>query len=382
MCKKDKIVVLLGSGFAIPFGGPTTNDIRKAIERDDKYGLFINFLFHKLDGYYGTHISFEVFLSVLESLLRYEISNHNGQKQIEYNSFLSAVFELRDDIRKQLILCSNEKSVNEILWEIYFNCIQTINNKINYDFESDGESSLSTKFFEFVIFLKKKYKKVKIYTTNYDRLLPRIFSTNNCSYYEAISDDRHIINDLKKIESEKLTYYNLHGSVYIKEEYCPNKCRSVPKIQDTRAFFVSTQYIDGGNPNEPIFFSPIIAGCNKTQRVFTEPFLFGFTAFANDCGSCDSFLSIGYSYSDSHINEILSMFIPQESEVTHITFHNQNNDFLQTNEVKRFEHVFVRYPQKNPQDVFYSGRNSKIFDNGLDDFLGNRDLWKYIHKNC
>ncbi len=63
--------------------------------------------------------------------------------------------------------------------------------------------------------------------------------------------------------------------------------------------------VDGGNPNGELFFRRIIVGYSKTQRAFSQPFSFGFNAFAYDCNTCSHFFSFGYSYNDPHINTLI-----------------------------------------------------------------------------
>lgn len=64
----------------------------------------------------------------------------------------------------------------------------------------------------------------------------------------------------------------------------------------------------GGNPREIDLFTPIIIGHHKTQQILSKHFNYVTTCFANDLSDCDTFLSIGSSFSDSHLNALIRQY--------------------------------------------------------------------------
>ena len=76
------------------------------------------------------------------------------------------------------------------------------------------------------------------------------------------------------------------------------------------------------NPSEFTSIFNIVTGFNKLQKTTVEPISAMFTSLANDCASCDLIATIGYSYSDIHINRILKYAKSfSAKKFFHITYH-------------------------------------------------------------
>lgn len=108
--------------------------------------------------------------------------------------------------------------------------------------------------------------------------------------------------------------------------------------------------VPGGNPSEPVMYSPIVAGYSKTQRAFSNPFDLGFTCLAYDLNTCDKIITIGVSFNDSHINSIMDDFKRKGIKTLDITY--------DTTKVKIDKNV-----------------NQNIYNGGLTDFLNDKDNW-------
>lgn len=286
-----KTTVLLGAGAMIPFGGPTTQELTRLLLSNSicKKEFAPIFSRSKKTG------NFEFLLSSLEYLLDWKLANE-GHESYSTNPYLllepKYVYQF-DSIKE--------------LWEIYCEAINDILERVKeYDNYSHPFSDKLDTLSEFLIG-KKQTNYLKIYSLNYDRLIPRIAKKKGIVFYEGFNDMQYEY-DLNKFNTDPYTFFNLHGSIYT--SYVSG---GIVKVLDDPIKLEHRYNIQGGNPGENKVFLPIIAGYSKSQRIMSEPFNLGIAAFMNDCNTCNRLVIVGYSFGDPYINSILNKFIRIDS---------------------------------------------------------------------
>lgn len=292
---KSKKVILLGAGAMIPFGGSTTQELTNRLLVYDK----CNTIYKIIQKDYRDTCNFETLLSAVELLLEWSFSNE-GSGYLTSQSIYKSIFQKSSSFYY--------KSKIDF-WELYKIIVNEIIESIKeYDYYpyaiEDCKDSSSIILQRYIIECRKK-SALKIYTLNYDRLIPKMIK-NEENIDEGIDNNRYSY-DLIKFINHPMTYFNLHGSIYIHYD-----CSGLT-IKDYPVELEKPYTLSGGNPNEHKIFLPIIAGYHKSQRLLSEPFNFGAGAFMYDCNTCDELMIIGYSFGDPHINSILKNFINRSS---------------------------------------------------------------------
>jgi hypothetical protein len=258
---------------------------------------------------------------------------------------------------------------------IVINKIDDYNNHVLDEHNNELNRNL-TRFTEYL--LKHNYA-VKYYTTNYDNIVPQILGRHFDIYEGFINSStsyKRFNYDLARFRKACLTHFNLHGSIFL------HKMRmDVPEIKDETVYDLSGKneyrdfiYEDSGNVGELLPFSPIITGYNKTQRISNRPFDLGFHAFANDCNDCQALLTVGFSFSDPHINSIISNSIKWDK-----------TSFVDINPCSMFQKKevllsqFIPKHEKEDSDWIHDLSGKKhIFKEGFDAFLSDKGNWKYL----
>ena len=307
---RQKKVILFGAGAMIPLGGPTVSQLTKKILIHDS----CKYVYQNIQRYYKDDCDFETLLSAVEFLLEWSFSNDFGEYiSSQHTSILKCVFEKASAYRF--------KSKDE-LWKIYETIVNEIIEVIkDYDFYpmvtgcQKGEALVHLKDF---IINNSNRSDCKIYTLNYDRLIPCIVG-EEVDVYEGIENQRYSY-DINKFVNHPLTHFNLHGSIYLHYDYTNGLMLKDNPLELEKPYLLS-----GGNPNEYKIFLPIIAGYHKSQRIMSEPFNFGVGAFMYDCNTCDELLVVGYSFRDPHINSILRAFLKISSiKITIIDYNSES----------------------------------------------------------
>lgn len=289
-----KTTILLGAGAMIPFGGPSTKAITERLLVHES----CRNIYKVVQQGYEEECNFESLLSALELLLEWNRSNDNTRHlTFRETSIYRNVFQLGFPFRYH---------TTDMVWDIYKQVVNDIIEVIkDYDYYPQYTGCRHGKDPAILDLFFSKYQEesnLKIYTLNYDRLIPNIIG-NHLEVYEGIEGESFGYN-LKKFSNHHLTYFNLHGSIYI--DYNPY---TGIKLLDRPVELENAIIMTGGNPNEQKIFLPIIAGYHKSQRLMSQPFNFGLGAFMCDCDECETIIIVGYSFSDPHINSILSSFI-------------------------------------------------------------------------
>ncbi len=353
-----KTTILLGAGAMIPFGGPSTKTITDRL-LIHKSCVDINTI---VSEGYEEPCNFETMLSSLELLLEWNLSNDNT-KHLTFRdtSIYRNVFQLGLPFQYY---------TTDKVWEIYKQVINDIIEVIkDYDYYPQYTGYRYGKDPAMLDMFISKFQEdsnLKIYTLNYDRLIPNVIG-NHLEIYEGIEGESYGYN-LKKFTNHHLTYYNLHGSIYINYNlYTGIQLLDRPVELEDAIIMV------GGNPNEQKIFLPIIAGYHKSQRMMSQPFNFGLGSFMCDCDDCETIIIVGYSFSDPHINSILSNFIKTDN--TKIIIVDYSSDYVPSHSmIYTIKRVFKTKDKfvKVEDGVYRDTSNTiTIFQKGFDIYIEN-----------
>lgn len=344
----SKQVILLGAGAVIPMGAPSTksltNKIRQVKDMSEIVGM--------IDDYYDTECSFETYIAAIESLLSYSISKQAIGKTPSNSNILPALYDYK---------LGNINDA-EWPWNVYSNCINNIISGIKeYAFEH-----ISPKWEEYFNYINKQLDKgdqVKIYSLNYDRVIPSFWRNHEIGIYEGTDEYGNMEFDLKHFQESQCTYFNLHGSIFL---------RSDNSISGTPQSLYRAKLIEGGNPGGNVLFSPIITGHSKTQRILSEPFNWGISAFNSDINSADKLVIIGYSFGDPHINAIIKQKLSNTNalEISIIDFAHENKT-LESIMIKiaNVLRVSSKWIERYPQIFILEDTGITLNANGTEDFL-------------
>jgi hypothetical protein len=350
---KGRVVYLLGAGAMIDFDGPKTSELTDicadVFKKHNCKGILSS-----LDATYGKgNYNFETIIASIEYLLDWAVAHERrGYISVDNTNVIVS------------IMCSKYQSFNgNQLLDIYkelINCIIERVSKYDYNYSHKSEHDVLTCYF------KSEFKKNtnKIYSLNYDRLIPNLIGYK--IYDGTIKSSDFFSYDLKMFKNSKQSYFNLHGSIYLKREIDPMvlsyRVRQCGIPQGLTDAFDQ----EGGSPNDRKIFSPIIAGYSKSQRMLGEPFNLGLGAFMEDCNLCDELIIVGYSFSDPHINSIIRNYFPiREKEM--LIVDKKNRLELEQTLMSKFNIV---NPFRNDGTGFYNERDKiKLYSMGFLDYM-------------
>lgn len=389
MKKKGKtIVLLLGAGFPLMWGAPSSNELLAKIIEDRKYiydsdRTWGKFLYDTLVSFYegeeNTNVNFETIIAALEAISNYYFAITNEGRNTYNTSLTPAMFTIREAIGN---IVNPKDDVREYCFDMYKHFVQLILESIeNYDNKVCEQVEINALFNKFIMNLMSKNYSIKIYSTNYDSVVPQIISNMkiyNGEQYRLHQGITYKPDYIRNRES-RLSYFSLHGSIYWDVRYNSDYYYEVVKSSFVEG--VKPLWADGGNPNEQLIFSPIIVGYTKTQRCMSFPFSIGFTNFINDCCDCDKILAIGYSFSDPHINTIIYNHINHRKvQLINIGLVEKNCNFDHTNEYLKISGFVKRiYKEKEDEEWFYGLNNEFLaYKKGTKYFLENVNNWKHI----
>ena len=343
-CRKNRIVVLLGAGFPLPWGAMKSSDLRNLVVEEliSSPFSFVAELFPD---------SFEDIIAALYSYATYQ-----------FNPFYQSIFQIKApaDVR-----------IDEAI-SVYLNCINKVMNAIHsYEKNSLSQENESRnqdlkQLFEH---LSSTYRHVSVYTTNYDELLPRVLNWRD----ESMSLNNDFF-DYSPIVQHRLkrSYSNLHGSIHLTMSQFDGHQYEVGH----NTFFTplcNMHELYGGNPYEVGLFSPIVLGRNKTQQILSKHFNYFTTCFANDLSDCETILCIGSSFSDSHLNAIIRQYtIARPVSYRIITFEKEvHNSAIDRNFTSTIIGYGARYNPDTREDSVFIRENGRVvyYKLGTEEFL-------------
>lgn len=296
--------MLLGAGFAQYCKGLGTKDINRLFSYYSKWTVGNDSLYDYIGNclekdYYD--FNFETFLAILENIGSFRLSQfRDGRTTARWKGISSTIFDLRPEFES----CSFLKDP-KLSYEVLRSYINLINENVAvYDdcTKCDKETNLFNKY---ICKLRDSKYIIKIYSTNYDLLIPKALGIQGAclGVREEIIGQEFTYN-LDEFRGLPLTYFPLHGCSYIYQDSYGSFYLS--NTEEPMSIFAQSSR--GGNPNNETLFTPIISGYNKLEHINGRPFNFGFQAFSNDCFDSDLIITMGYSYSDPHINSVIETF--------------------------------------------------------------------------
>ena len=297
--KSKNITVLLGAGTScvkgcnLPTGAKLFEDLIKEILKNEKYENIkdiINIDYEEKEE--GGKVKFIV------------KSKDSNEREYSIETYLSKIENAQTFLR-------NNNKINEAdsIKEFYKNCLDFIVQKIAIDI---SDKAVHKNFISKLISTRNELSKgrIKIFTTNYDTIIEDSCAENgivvidgfsfvgskrifNSSYfdYDIIDNNLTRRNNIAERIQNLLYLYKLHGSVnwYKNEDkfYCTNEYSNKKESMDTKSPMI------------------IIPGDGKFKTSYDSPYLDMIGKFRE--GLCDSELLIiaGYSFSDTHINNII-----------------------------------------------------------------------------
>jgi hypothetical protein len=386
--RKDKIVILLGAGATVPWDGLQTSDMRNIFIADRHFKISRKitvgkYLFDILDNFYNNEDSnFEEFIAVIEEILNYLINDTN----IPRTSYMSAILDLKDPINR---LFTKTKEIEQKrryaynLLRYYINLLIDEIVKYNDQVLDNKNSDINASLLTFTKYFLNRGYSVKFYTTNYDNLIPQVLSKHIKIYEGLLSSNSSIRKfnfDLNRFRTSRVSHFNIHGSIFIKKLW-DNKENSYQIFYDRDKLYQEMpdySTMTGGNPKETLPFSPIITGFNKTQRMVSNPFNLGINALINDLNDCRALVTVGYSFSDPHINSILSSFTScDKAKYIHITKMNREFDANGNKENHGLDFFDTEMIKKQEDETWFKDKTGRkfIYKKGFEEFLSSKSNW-------
>jgi hypothetical protein len=372
MKKQKRILILTGAGSAYPWFKDgikvTTNAITSEIIKDP----FCKTIYDELQKQYAPEfrdsINFETIINAIERVFLY----YRG-RQDHFDSDFSALFCPEDVIQKKFPLREGHEDKNQTavdIAELFEQLINTISRLISqYDEQlKSGENKMNSKLCKFLELIRSEKNCIRSYTTNYDQMFIDVTkeSANKLSFFDGF-DAKTNGYDLERILDSDLEdcYFNLHGSIYWEnsELSIPIGYRMVKvDIPFNDNFNPQRFRVKESNPNEPFIESPIITGFNKLQRINQEPFNAFANAFYRDCHKADFFIFIGFSFNDSHINNVLSNVDWNRKKVLII-------DNKKDKRFKGIQYFDVWCNESIEPDLINKERKVNLYNKGFEKFL-------------
>lgn len=283
----------------------------------------LEIIFQKIEEFYGNEkfVNFETFINILELLYDFVISETNeGGTGPTNTSLLPIAFNLKD-FENEIYNPTNEnqrwmniENKPKILKRMYYgdlirHYINIVGSHIqNYEYESDINSDINKSLYKWLNSLSKKFT-IRIYTTNYDSIIPALLKRNHHFCFDGFQSNverRRSIPDVNRIcnNTDSIVYYQLHGSI---------NWEVVDSDFEPFDFFLVR---DGIPPNpktihesvqqgQVLLKSNIITGYSKPQRLIQSPIYAMYSSFIHDCSRSSYILTAGFSFSDPHLKKII-----------------------------------------------------------------------------
>jgi len=389
--QRKQIVILLGAGAALPWKGISTQELNDIFIADTtfqtKSGVNVGkFLFDVINNFYGSaSANFETIIAALETIQNYIISSTNeGHINTSNTSFTPAILQLKDIIENDLFLSDDveEKRIHIYnLFSHYINLVIYEIEKYNNNVLDDKYQVLNSNLIRLVKYYLSHGFYIKFYTLNYDNLVPQIVSPHfkmHEGLYNSSINYKKFNFDLNRFRSARLSHFNIHGSIFLNHIFTGLEYETVYHDYPQNLSVVALE-IKAGNPSEKLIYSPLVIGYNKTQRISNKPFNLGYNAFANDCNDCTALLTVGYSFSDPHINSILSTFTKWDrAKLMCVT--KLDSDFYRSSLERLIDYNIVPInPGVDDKTWFHENGDQKhVYKLGFEEFLKDKQNWSFL----
>jgi hypothetical protein len=330
ICKK-KILFLTGSGFTVSpdFGCPSTLTLTNLIRNNNTYpidrsildvgGLEAGeYIFQRLCHFYSNglrtnscgvqEVNFETMIHLLEEAFSFFVSAHS-RSHPEYRgvkpSFLNFDNTFLDDLNASIPsiisrITATDRQAEEYIRLLFYFFLHLIIQQLDA-FNNDPNNRGMTSFRRFIQNKLPDRKNIKrIYTVNYDNWINKFMD-----YYDGFNASGDFEGEEVMRNKYSNVHYNIHGCI----EWMPdiNNYR-VSKVFHT--FDILNQAISNptGIDREPLMATPIITGYNKMQRMKYDPYMELYYSLNKDILRTDLLVIIGYSFTDTHLNNLISQF--------------------------------------------------------------------------
>jgi len=395
-----KLVVLLGAGAAIPWGGPQSSDLLqlfkddatyKTIEQDNLGKYLCDEVLNKI-----ADVNFESMIAALEEIFEYVIAKHNPDRHIFRTPVHTAISELIEEIYPKIFLNMGEvEDEVQYAYNILKHYIDIVTEKIDDYNCRVSEYPQNQLLINFVRELLCDNFSVKFYTLNYDSMIPQILSKQfqieegmfPLDYFHGFN-----ITSMNKLQTAKLSHINLHGSIFLAHsdvEWNPRGELLYFKERQPMPDYIKA--MEFGKSSGMLVSVPIITGYNKTQRMINKPFNWAFNTFMNDLKDCNRFLSVGYSYSDPHMNSMICSFLNwNQIKYVHINnfVNNRQFDYNEYDEDRYLNQIvssssfdddnYLSEDKADDQWVYDKEGKVRVFKKGFEAFLSDKKNWKYL----
>lgn len=418
-----RAVILMGAGAAIPFGGKTTSEITDTICSENRF---------------TTKSGVPIFLAMrkyLAELYKVDINRIDFERIFHFIMYLQEIYftkrrnlpsltshsiyalekidhEIYDDFFHYEILNRNNEGViakfhdgidykrtqdpDSVLINNYRKSfLNRLSRCCDYAFPASLQNTIYRKqFYKYLNHLNNNGFVLRIYTLNYDNLVPdvfeehqgyRIFNGFNESGYTSDQFDHKLYdyNVSEIIEKNDInSYFNLHGSFY----WFFERSNNLININDKIVFCKDpikepSEMIYGmSNPNNPIYYNTIITGYDKLQRMVLEPIKAMNNSFYLDCLNANSITTIGFSFNDPHIASILeNTYSNKKPKFLHIGLEDPKDGFSHGELFSLGKITNAHFNRKDflPNERTYTTKNGEftVFRNGFDEFLNDEINW-------
>lgn len=279
--KKDEIIFLFGAGISADAGIPTSNgmigDIENFLRQNDEWKKFKDIYFLIKSGVefsYGIQGKESIFnievlvntLSELEKKETHPLYPFIGSWNIKFNEIVSNNFGLIKEFKKKIIeQLKTWMQTQDLRKSSYLKKVQDLQKEINFP--------------------------IRIFTLNYDLLLEK--NLGDLKIEMGFDEDRkwNYKRFVELPEEPNIYLYKLHGSIdWLRD----NNTQIVTKVDSI--------------PVEP----DLIFGTQYKMQ-YIDPYLFMISEFRYYCLKAKLIICLGYSFSDEHINAILSQSTIQNS---------------------------------------------------------------------
>lgn len=331
MCKR--IVILTGAGFTRLWGGASTHEITQKVISDAS--PMLKEVYDTLVVEKGTdNVNFETLINELELIHQY----YSRKSEYDYRKYGmnkrewkleetcpddALTFPLQQRIRDLIDksvkapfpVCMSPNDCIQIrvrdAFEKIINCV--IEFVLKYTNSIENYQVVNSQLKAFFNYLRRH--RIRYYTVNYDRAPLQATGISMFDGFQFKKREYAICDFARIADDDGIDcHYNLHGSIFyyapINEESIENMFEWVQKQSPVYPYTFIPDKQD--QANNPVLMSPILTGLNKPTRILFNPMSSYFNSFQRDCLKADVILTIGYSFSDVHINQAIQTALKME----------------------------------------------------------------------
>ena len=370
--KINRVTVLLGAGAMMESTKISTSIItNRIISKPQKvYDLkkgqiskiyFLKDIYNRLTSYYAREkdiVSFEDVLHALEMLETLQTARKEMVVK-EYRSVVGMFADLKQDYSK-----INDILIRLAIKDLISEVVQIVlSEELSW---KNPEQRWFQSFFESLNQIP-----LDIFTLNYDSWLERILKNYNdgfipiCDSYSEFSA-KHLFCD---VNSTSINH--LHGQIYFsfsKKENAKmrNGVFKKDKIEKGEEFWGTRRTTQS---SDQIYFSPIITGLRKTDKISIPPYDAYRNHFYQSVLENRNLLIVGYGFGDYYINSIINQFRDfhgDQGKIIYISYLSDNSyfmDFMEMPIPSNFKHsIYSTFREKEIDTRFLALRKQDFVD--------------------